>query len=209
MTTLLHYSIPAASVLALALAASGCAGASAARDMSATGAKITDDYKSDSQKFFQAQDAMVQGTVESIASRNQLAAVLNDQTRVQRASWQAANNAAAIKIYDSLSAQSDTAILSSNTDLQSLHPLATPAPTTIDPKPLESVTATLNQMAQPPSLKEAGTFLFKETQDVVKQYKHSLSDGAKCANKAASTTKQPAPSDKQPAGASTPAPSGC
>src|SRR5712692_1160348 len=206
---LLHYSIPAASVLALALAASGCAGASAARDMSATAAKLTDDYKSDTQNFFQAQDTMVRGTVESIASRNQLAAVLNDQARVQRASWQASNNAAAIRIYDSLSAQSDTAILSSNIDLQSLHPLATPAPTTIDPKPFESVTATLNQMAQAPSLKEEGTFLFKETQDVAKQYKKSLSDDAKCANKAASDTKQPAASDKQPAAASKPAPSGC
>ena len=209
MTTLLHYSIPAASLLALALVASGCAGASAARDMSGTAAKLTDDYKSDTQKFFLAQDAMVRGTVESIASRDQLAAVLDDQTRVQRASWQAANNAAAIRIYDSLSAQSNSAILASNIDLQSLHPVALAASTTIDPKAFESVTSTLNQMAQPPSLKEEGTFLFKETQDVAKQYKQSLSDGAKCANKAASTTKQPVPSDKQPAAASTPAPSGC
>jgi hypothetical protein len=47
MATLLHYSIPATSLLALALVASGCAGASAARDMSGTAAKFTDDYKSD------------------------------------------------------------------------------------------------------------------------------------------------------------------
>ena len=98
MATLLHYLIPAAFVLGLAVATTGCAGASAARDMSATAAKLTDDYKSDTQKFFQAQDTMIQATVESIASRKQIAAVLNNQTRVQRASWQASNNTAAIRI---------------------------------------------------------------------------------------------------------------
>jgi hypothetical protein len=205
----LPYTLKVASVLGLALAVSGCAGGSAARDMSAAAAKLTDDYKSDSQRFFQAQDVMVHGTVESIESRKQLAAVLNDQTRVQRASWQASKNTAALQIYDSLSAQSDTAILTSNIDLQSLQPVVVPAAISIDPKPFESVTSTLNQMAQPPSLKEEGSFLFKEAQDVANQYKQSLTDGAKCANKATSSAKQPAPSDRQPAAAPSPAPSGC
>lgn len=193
-----HYSVLIAFLLTTPLAASGCAGASAAGKMSAIGAKLTDDYKSDTQNFFQAQNTMVKGMVESNASRNRLAADLDNQNRVQRASWQAANNTNALRVYDALSTQSDNTILASNIDLQSLHPLALPAATTVDPKPFESVTATLNQMAQPPSLKDQITFLVNEGQDVAKQYKDSLTSGAKCANSATSAIKSPTPSDKQP-----------
>src|SRR5258708_2204818 len=116
--------LPFAYFSALALAASGCAGASTAREMSAMGAKMTNDFKIDTQSFFAAQDLMMQGVVKTIAERKQLAADSNNQTRLRRAAWQAANNTDAIRIYDSLSAQSDTPILAGNTDLQSLHPLA-------------------------------------------------------------------------------------
>jgi hypothetical protein len=183
--------LPIACFSALALAAGGCAGASTAREMSATSAKITNDFKIDTQSFFAAQDLMMQGVVKTISERKQLAADSDDQTRIRRAAWQAANNTDAIRIYDSMSAQSDTAILASSTDLQSLHPLAMPAATTVDPKAFDSVTGTLNQMAKPPSLKDQITFLVNEGQDVSKLYKQSLSDGAKCANKAAGATKQP------------------
>lgn len=117
--------------------------------------------------------------------------MLENQTRVERASWQASNNSASIRIYDSLSAQSDTAILSSNIDLQSLHPVAAPAATSIDPKTFESVTQTLNQMAQKPKLTDQAKFLFTEAQTVSKEYKQSLSNGASSATKAANDTKQP------------------
>lgn len=193
-----RYPVLIALLLPPLVAANGCAGASAARKMSAIGAKLTDDYKSDTQQFFQAQDTMVKGLVESIASRNRLAADLDNQNRVQRASWQAANNSNALRVFDDLSTESDNSILTGNIDLLSLHPLALPTPSTIDPKPFESVTATLNKMAQPPSLQDQITFLVNEGQDVAKQYKASLTSGAKCANSAASASKSPAPSDKQP-----------
>jgi len=191
IANLLPRLLPIAYLSALALAAGGCAGASTAREVSAMGAKMTNDFKTDTQSFFAAQDLMMQGVVKTIAERKQLAADSNNQTRLRRAAWQAANNTDAIRIYDSLSAQSDTAILASNNDLQSLHPLAMPAATTIVPKAFDSVTATLNQMAKPPSLKDQITFLVKEGQDVSTLYKQSLSDGAKCANKAAGATIQP------------------
>jgi hypothetical protein len=191
-----QYSIPASLLCLLALAASGCAGAATARQLSAGGAKLTDGYKSDMQDFFRAQNQMVQGTAESIATRKRLAADLNNLTRVQRASWQAANNAAAIRMYDALSAQSDATILSSNIDLQSLHPIAATATTTIDPQQFDSVTKTLNGMAQPPSLKDQVTFLVQEGQDVAKQYQKSLTDGAKCSNTANAAGKD-RPPDQQ------------
>jgi hypothetical protein len=190
---LVDYSIAIASVVALALVASGCAGAAAARRMSATTAQLTDSYKAETQKFFEAQDVMVQALLQTTASRTQMAATLDNQTRVQRASWQASNNTDAVRIYDSLSAQSDTAILSSDIGLQSLHPAASPASTTIDPKPFESVTQNLNQMAQKPSLSDQASFLFTEAKDVSTQYKESLKNGAKSANQAANNTKQPKP----------------
>jgi len=200
-----HYLVPTASLLVLALTASGCAGAAAARHLSAGGAKLTDDYKTDMQNFFQAQDQMVQGMVRSIATRKQLAADLNNLTRVQRASWQAANNATAIRMYDALSAQSDSAILAGNIDLQTLHPPTASAATTIDPKQFESVTTTLNQMAQSPSLQDQITFLVKEGQDVAKQYKQSMTDAANCANQANAANKN-RPPDQQLAGKSSSAP---
>jgi hypothetical protein len=191
-----QHSILASLLCLLALATSGCAGAAAARDLSTGGAKLTDGYKTDMQNFFQAQDQMVQGTADSIATRKRLAADLNNLTRVQRASWQAANNAAAIRMYDALSAQSDATILTSNIDLQSLHPIATTATTTIDPQQFDSVTKTLNEMAQPPSLKDQITFLVQEGQDVANQYQKSLKDGAKCANTANAAGKD-RPPDQQ------------
>jgi len=168
---------------------------------------MTDDYKTEMEEFFQAEDQMVQGMVQSIATRKQLAADLNNLTRVQRASWQADNNTAAIRMYDALSAQSDSAILAGNIDLQSLHPPAAAAATTIDPKQFESVTATLNQMAQPPSLQDQITFLVTEGQDVAKQYKQSMKNAANCANKANAANKD-RPPDQQLAGklSSTPPP---
>jgi hypothetical protein len=193
---------------AFALPFSGCAGTSAARDMSATGAELTDSYKTNMQTFLQAQDDMMKALVQSIASREQLAAVFNNQARVRRASWQAANNTAATRIYDSLSEQSDAAILATNIDLQSLHPPAAPATTTIDPKQFESVTKTLNQMAQKPSITDRVKFLSDEGSAVAKEYHQSLSDSAKCANTASQNTKLPSPSGKEPSPSKT-APSNC
>src|SRR5260370_5081310 len=183
--------LPVAYFSALALAAGGCAGASTAREVSTMSAKMTNDFKTDIQSFFAAQDLMMQGVVKTIAERKQLAADSNNQTRIRRAAWQAANSTDAIRIYDSLSAQSDTVILASNIDLQSLHPLAMPGATTIDSQVFDSVTATLIQMAKPPSLKDQITFLVNEGQDVSKLYKQSLTKGAKCANTAAGAAKQP------------------
>ncbi len=134
---------------------------------------------------------MVHALLDTSASRRRSAAVLETQTRLQRAAWQASNNTAAIRIYDSLSAQSDAAILSSNIDLQSLHAIASPSSTPVDPKAFESVTATLNQMAQKPSLTDQAKFIFNEAKAVSDQYKQSLNDGAKSATKAANKTKQP------------------
>jgi hypothetical protein len=209
------FSIPTAYLLIFALATSGCAGAATARDTSAIGAKLVNDYKSDTQNFFAAQDVMVQGVVKTVAERKQLAAAADDKIRVRRASWQAANNVAAIRIYDSLSTQSESAILVNNVDLQSLHPIAQPSPTNIDPKLFESVVSTLNQMAIPPSLKDQITFLVNEGQDVGKQYKQSLSKATDCTNKAAGETKQPvspearAPVSPNAQAATITAPTGC
>jgi len=185
-------------ILALVLSASGCAGAAAARDMSATTAHLTDTYKTETQNFFAAQDDMVQALAQEIASHQELAAVLENQTRVQRGSWQASNDVAAVRVYDSLSTQSESAILSSNIDLLSLRPIATPASTTIDPKPFESVTATLNQMAQEPSLTDRAKFLFNYAKDVSSQYKKSLADGTKTAANATNKTKNQAPPKSPP-----------
>jgi hypothetical protein len=155
------------------------------------GAELTDTYKTETQVFFQAQDDMVQALLQTSASRRRSAAAIETQTRVQRAAWQASNDTGAARIYDSLSAQSDAAILSSNIDLQSLHPIASPSSTPIDPKPFESVTATLNQMAQMPSLTDQAKFIFDEAKAVSDQYKQSLNKGAKSADKATSKTQQP------------------
>ncbi len=210
-----HCLISTASLLALAFTVSACAGAATARDVSSIGAKMTNDFKTDTQNFFTAQDAMTQGAVKTIAERKQFAAELDNQTRVRRASWQAANNTNAIRIYDSLSTQSDTSILTGSIELQSLQPLPLPTSTTIDPKQFDSVTQTLNQMAKPPTLKDQVSFLVTEGQDVAKQYKQSLNKGTKCTNKAAGANKQPVSpaSNVASAGNSQPgaptAPTGC
>ena len=177
-------------LVALAIGMAGCAGAREARRMSATAASLTDSYKAETQKFFVAQDEMVNALVDDIASRQELAAALNNQTRVQRGSWEAAKNTAALRIYDSLSAQSVNAILNTNVDLQSLRPITLPASTSIDPKPFEAVTGTLNQMAQPPSLTDQAKFLYSEAKDVSDQYKQSLNQGASSAKSATAETKQ-------------------
>lgn len=96
------YSVHILFLSTLALLTSGCADASASRDLAQKGAELTDTYKTETQVFFQAQDNMVQALLQTSASRRRSAAAIETQTRVQRAAWQASNDTGAARIYDSL-----------------------------------------------------------------------------------------------------------
>lgn len=178
--------------LVFAMSVSACAGDSAARRMSDTGASLINQFKVETVNFFAAQGDLNQSTAESIVWRTLDMTELTNENNIQRGAWLAQKNVDAVAIYDALSTNTADTILSTNIDLQSLQPIAVTPMTPVDSKQFDNVVSSLKAIAKTPTLEERGIFLFNEGKAVYDGYQKSVKDAAAKAQAA----KNAAPSPK-------------